>query len=120
VNQRVGDKLKSVWGIMTEKGGIFKNSQTQKVVLESKLHKSILVDCVFINSMLKMTLIINYAKQFKVPPLNTLTPPHPHPGSYASALLIDFTEFQKNFTKLNTTFYPNCSCNTIPTIMSEK
>jgi hypothetical protein len=59
---------------MTEKGGIFKNWQTQKGLLESKLHKNILVDCVFINSMLKMTLIINYAEQFKVPPLNTLTP----------------------------------------------
>ena len=50
---------------MTEKGGIFKNWQTQKGLLESKLHKNILVDCVLINSMLKMTLIINYAEQFK-------------------------------------------------------
>jgi hypothetical protein len=53
---------------MTEKWGIFKNWQTQK---ESKLHKSILVDGVFINSMLKMTLKISYAEQFKVPSLNT-------------------------------------------------
>jgi hypothetical protein len=61
---------------MTEKGGIFTKKQlTQKGLLESKLHKSILVDCVFINSMLKIPHIINYAEQFKVPPLNT--PPHP-------------------------------------------
>jgi hypothetical protein len=33
--------------------------------------QSILVDGVFINSMLKMTLKISYAEQFKVPPLNT-------------------------------------------------
>ena len=84
---------------ITEKGGISK----QKCRLESKLHKSILVDGVFINSMLQIPLIINYAEQFKMPPLK----PHPRPGSYAPALFIDFTGFQKNFTKLNTTFYLN-------------
>jgi hypothetical protein len=64
---------------MTEKGGIFKSWQTQKGLLESKLHKSILVDCAFINSILKIPLIINYAEQIKVSPLNTTTP------SYAPA-----------------------------------
>jgi hypothetical protein len=68
--------------------------------------------------MIKIPLIINYAEQLKVPPLNT--PPHPLPGSYAPALLIDFTGIQKNFTKLNTIFYLNCSCNTILMMLSEK
>ena len=72
---------------------IFKNWQTQKGVLEWKLHKSILGHCVFINFMLKIPLIMNYAEQFKKPPFNT------PPASYAPALLIDFTGFQKNFTK---------------------
>ena len=71
-----GTSLKGNLQAMTEKGGIFTKKQlTQKGLLESKLHKSILVDCVFINSMLKIPHIINYAEQFKVPPLNT--PPHP-------------------------------------------
>jgi hypothetical protein len=68
--------------------------------------------------MLKIPLIINYAKQLKVPPLNT--PLHPLQGSYAPALLIDFTGIQKNFTNLNTIFNLNCSCNTIPMMLSEK
>ena len=51
---------------------------TQKGLLESKLHKSMLVDCVFIISMLSIPHINNYAEQFKVPPFNTL----PHPPSW--------------------------------------
>ena len=65
--------------------------------MESKLHKNILVDCVFINSMLKMTLIINYAEQFKVPPLNKPIPPHPRPGSYAPALLIEILRVKTHY-----------------------
>jgi hypothetical protein len=74
---------------MTEKGGIF---------TKNNWHKSILVDCVFINSMLRIPQIINYAEQFKVPPLNT--PSwfiYPCIAYWFHGISEDFYQFKSNF-----------------------
>jgi hypothetical protein len=69
VDREVDGKFKSVWEnlqAMTEKGEIFKNYQTKKGLLESKLSTNILGDCTFIYSMQKNPLKLILCQTFQI------------------------------------------------------
>ena len=109
LDRRMGDKLKSVRGnlqTMAEKGGVFKTWQTKQGLFASILPKNILVDCTYINSMLKIPVILNVCQTIQSTTLehpNLAPPRHIYPCINTGCCIWIFFYLNQISTKINKT-----------------